>query len=81
MITKEKIGIIPSGVANARGDSATLQARRGEMADAKELTAQPPNSSRARGCRPGPCLQPQCSQPPPCLAPPKCGPGPCKNKL
>ncbi len=77
MAIKESIGIIPSGVANAKRDLA----RRDEMDNAKEFDVEDVVTTRAIKCtnapRPGPCLIPPGS---PCLIPPKC-PGPCKSKL
>ncbi len=69
MLTKESIGIIPSGVADAKGNSAVLQTRRDEMANAKEFDAGNGVAIRALKCtnKPRPI-------PSPCIIPPKCGP-------
>lgn len=77
MAAKENISVTLSGVMGAKADSAVIQARRDEMANAKEFDAGSVVTARAVKCtnrpRPGPCLHPPGS---PCLVPPKCGPKP-----
>lgn len=75
MATKETIGIIPSGAANARENSAVLQTRRDEMSNAKEFGVRNVEAARSGDCRPGPgtCISTcKCA----CIIPPKCGPTP-----
>ena len=85
MAIKENIGVVPPGVSGAKGDSSILQARRDEMANAKEFNVGSAESPRSLKCTnrptPGTCLGPRCATPQPCLIPPKCGTGPCKNTL
>ncbi|HEX7041752.1 MAG TPA: hypothetical protein VF189_00740 [Patescibacteria group bacterium] len=57
--------------------TAASPARRGQ-ADAKQFTSEVSNSLEAKGCKPGPCLEPckgACLQPPNCRLP---KPGACK---
>lgn len=79
MPTKESIGVIASEVVGAKGDSAVLQARKDEMANAKGFDAGSVVTARALKCTnrptPGTCLgpKPPPGTPRPCIVPPKCG--------